>query len=348
MEFGIYTFAEATPVAGTGERISPRERMSNLLEEVALADQAGLDIYAIGEHHRPEYLSSAPAVILAAAAARTRNIRLSSAVTVLGSDDPVRVFQDFATLDLLSGGRAEIMAGRGSFIESFPLFGYDLSSYDELFAEKLELLLELREKEIIEWSGTHRPSIEGRGVYPRPVQEKLPVWLAVGGTPESAVRAGSLGLPMALGIIGGTPSRFTTFAQLHRNAAERAGYGRLPLGINSHGFIADTWKEAADTSFPAFKQVMDRLGRERGWPPMSRQQFDDSTSLQGANVVGSPEQVVDKVLHQHELFEHDRFLLQFTVGTIPHKKVMRSIELFGEKVAPAIRKALTPSPEGRS
>jgi probable LLM family oxidoreductase len=338
MEIGIYTFAEATPDPTTGRTIDPAERIRNLIEEIGLADQVGLDVYGIGEHHRPEYVASAPEVILAAAATRTERIRLTSAVTVLGSDDPVRVFQAFATLDLLSGGRAEIMAGRGSFIESFPLFGYDLDDYDELFEEKLDLLLALRESERITWKGRHRPPIDDRGVYPRPVQNPLPVWLAVGGTPASAVRAGSLGLPMALGIIGGMPERFAPFAELQRAAAREAGHAPPRLSINSHGFIADTSQEASDLAFPAFATTMDKIGRERGWPPMTRDQFEASRTLRGANLVGSPQEVIDKILFQHEIFGHDRFLVQLTVGSIPHERVLRSIELLGTEVAPVVRR----------
>jgi probable LLM family oxidoreductase len=335
VELGVYTFAELTD-----DSVTPRERLRNLLEEIELADQVGLDVFGVGEHHRPDFTVSAPAVVLAAAAERTRRIRLTSAVSVLSSYDPVRVFEAFATLDLLSGGRAEIMAGRGSFIESFPLFGYELRDYDELFAEKLELLLRLRESERVTWSGKHRASLEGRGVYPRPLQERLPIWVAVGGTPESAARAGALGLPMALAIIGGLPERFVPFAELHRRAAAEVGHGRLPLSINSHGFVADSSQGAADVAYPAFAQMMDRIGRERGWPPMQRQDFDASLTRRGANFVGSPQQVVEKILFQHELFGHDRFLVQFSVGTLPHAKLMRSIELFGTEVAPAVRKAL--------
>lgn len=340
MEIGLFTFVEMTPDPATGRTVSPEERMKNLMEEIELADQLGLDVFGIGEHHRPEYVSSAPAVILAAAAARTKRIRLTSAVTVLSSDDPVRVFQDFATVDLLSGGRAEIMAGRGSFIESFPLFGYDLADYDELFTEKLDLLLRLRESERVTWSGTHRPAIHNLGVYPRPVQNPLPVWIAAGGTPRSAVRAGQLGLPLVLAIIGGIPERFAPFAELHRRAAQEAGHPQPRFAISSHGFIADTSQEAADLAYPAFKYTMDRIGLERGWPPMTRTQFDASTTLRGANFVGSPAQVIDKILYQHEIFGHDRFLLQLTVGSLPHKKVLRAIELLGTEVAPAVRKAL--------
>lgn len=340
MELGLYTFVENTPVAETGKTLHPAERLQNLMEEIELADQTGLDVVGIGEHHRPEYLSSAPAVILASAAARTDNIRLSSAVTVLGSEDPVRVFQQYSTLDLLSKGRAEIMVGRGSFIESFPLFGKDLDDYDELFAENLDLLLKLRENETITWSGKHRPSINNRGVYPRPMQPELPVWIAVGGTPQSAYRAGALGIPMALAIIGGEPARMKPFADLHRRGAAEAGQKRQPLSINSHGFIADTSREAHDIAFPAFKTQMDKIGKERGWPPMTRGQFEASTKLQGANVVGSPDQVIEKILHQHEIFGHDRFLLQMSVGSIPHEKLLRSIELFATEVAPVVRKEL--------
>jgi alkanesulfonate monooxygenase SsuD/methylene tetrahydromethanopterin reductase-like flavin-dependent oxidoreductase (luciferase family) len=260
---------------------------------------------------------------------------------VLSSDDPVRVFQDFATLDLLSGGRAEIMAGRGSFVESFPLFGYDLGLYDELFAEKLELLLALRSSEQVTWSGRHRPPIDGLSVYPRPLQDPLPVWVAVGGNPESAYRAGTLGLPMALAIIGGQPERFAPFAELHRRAAQQAGHDPLPaLSINSHGYIADTSQQALDESYPAVSAQMNRVGRERGWPPMARADYDAAATLRGANFVGSPQQVIEKILFQHEIFGHDRCLLQFSVGTMPHEKIMRSIELFGTEVAPAVRQEL--------
>ena len=257
---------------------------------------------------------------------------------MLSSDDPVRVFQDFATLDLISGGRAEIMAGRGSFIESFPLFGYDLDDYDELFAEKLDLLLELRESERVTWPGGTAPPIDDHGVYPRPVQDPLPVWVAVGGTPQSVVRAGALGLPMALAIIGGQPERFAPFAELHRRAAAEAGHDRgRALSINSHGFIADTLAARARRGVPAARGVMDRIGRERGWPPMTRAQFDAGATLHGANFVGSPQQVIEKILFQHEIFGHDRFLLQLSVGTLPHAQIMRAIELFGTEVAPAVR-----------
>ena len=324
-----------------GPRISPEQRLRDLIEEMELADQVGLDVFGVGEHHRPDFAVSAPAVALAAAAERTERIRLTSAVNVLSSDDPVRVFEQFATLDLLSGGRAEIMAGRGSFIESFPLFGYDLDDYDELFAEKLDLLLRLRESERVTWSGRLRAPIDDRGVYPRPLQDPLPVWVAVGGNPESAARAGTLGLPMALAIIGGKPERFAPFAEIHRRAAQQAGHDPVPaLSINSHGYVAPTSQEAADDAWPPFATMMNRIGRERGWPPMVRQDFEASRTLRGANFVGSPQEVIDKILFQHEIFDHDRFLVQFSVGTLPHDKVMRSIELFGTEVAPVVRKEL--------
>jgi len=278
--------------------------------------------------------------VLAAAAERTRNIRLTSAVTVLSSDDPVRVFQDFATLDLLSGGRAEIMAGRGSFIESFPLFGFDLDDYDELFAEKLELLLLLRDSERVTWSGKHRAPLHNLAVYPRPLQEKLPVWVAVGGTPQSVVRTGMLGLPMALAIIGGIPEHFAPLAELHRRAADEAGHRSPALSINSHGYIADTSQKAADEAFPSFAETMNRIGRERGWQPMTRADFEAARSLRGSSFVGSPAEVIEKILFQHEIFDHQRFIVQFSVGSMPHKKLMRSIELFGTQVAPAVRKAV--------
>src|SRR3990170_8615252 len=341
VELGICTFGEVTHDPASGRQLNAADRMRQLVEEMELADQVGLDVFAVGEHHRPDYAVSAPAVVLAAGAARTKRIRLSSAVTVLSSDDPVRVFQQFATLDLVSGGRAEIMVGRGSFIESFPLFGYDLRDYDSLFEEKLELLLKLRESERITWSGRHRPPIEDRGVYPRPVQDPLPVWIAVGGTPQSAVRAGTLGIPMALAIIGGEPARFAPFAEIFRRAAGAAGHDPLPpLSINSHGFIADSSEEAAEIAFGPSKLMMDRIGRERGWPPMTREQFEASRGLHGSSFVGSPSEVVDKILYQHEIFSHDRFLIQFTIGTIPHEQVMRSIELFGTEVAPAVREEI--------
>lgn len=338
MELGLYTFAELVQNPVDGSMISPHQRMRNLVEEMRLADEVGLDVFGLGEHHRPDFAVSAPAVALAAGAEHTKRIRLSSAVSVLSSDDPIRVFQDFATLDLLSNGRAEIMAGRGSFIESFPLFGYDLDDYDELFGEKLHLLLALREGETITWpGGRHTPVIDARGVYPRPVQERIPVWIAVGGNPGSAARAGGLGLPMALAIIGGEPARFAPFAELHRRAAEKAGLPRPALSINSHGYVAKTSQEALDDSWPYLSAAMNKIGRERGWAPTTREQFDNAATLPGAHVTGSPQQVIEKILWQHEIFNHERFTVMFTLGGMPHEKTMRSIELFGNEVAPAVR-----------
>ena len=341
-ELGVYSFAELTPDLVTGETVSPAQRLHNLIETMELADQVGLDVFGIGEHHRPEFLASAPVVILAAAAARTKQIRLSTAVTVLSSDDPVRVFQDFATLDLLSDGRAEIMAGRGSFIESFPLFGYDLHDYNVLFAEKLDLLLKLRESEKVTWAGVHRPALQNLGVYPRPLQPTIPIWIAVGGTPESVIRAGTLALPMALAIIGGMPERFVPMVDLYRQAASDAGHdpAQLPVSINSHGFIADDARQAADAYYPTATVMMNKIGRERGWSPASRQQLEAGRTLRGADFVGSPNEIIEKILFQHELFGHQRLLLQLGVGTIPHAKVMRAIELLGTQVAPVVRQEI--------
>jgi probable LLM family oxidoreductase len=335
MHLGIYSFVEMPPGG------SAQQRLNELVAEIELADQVGLDVFGVGEHHRPDYIVSTPAVVLAAASQRTKNIRLTSAVSVISSDDPVRVFQAFATVDLLSGGRAEIMAGRGSFIESYPLFGFDLQDYDALFSEKLDLLLKLREVEHISWSGRHRAPLTGQGVYPRPAQPRLPIWIAVGGTPQSAVRAGTLGLPMALAIIGGMPERFATFVSLYRQAGRRAGHADsvLQLGINSHGFMADRSQQAADQFFGPMSEVMNRIGAERGWPPLSRGDYEASRHLRGHLFVGSPQEIVDKILFQYEIFHHDRFLLQST-GLIPHEQMLRSIELFGTKVAPEVRKAL--------
>jgi probable LLM family oxidoreductase len=331
MEIGVYTFAELGDAG-------PAARMRELLEEATLAEQVGLDVFGVGEHHRPDFVVSAPAVALAAVAALTTRIRLTSAVSVLSSDDPVRVFEEFASLDLISDGRAEIMAGRGSFIESFPLFGYDLDDYDALFAEKLELLLALRSAERVTWSGRHRAPLPGLGVYPRPAQEPLPVWVAVGGSPESAARAGTLGLPMALAIIGGRPERFVPFAELHRRAAAQAGHEPQPqLSINSHGYVAETSQAAGDEFFPPYAAMMNRIGKERGWTGLARQDFDALRTQRGALVVGSPDEVVEKILFQHELFGHQRFMAQMSVGSLPHAQVLRSIELFGTEVAPAVR-----------
>ena len=348
MQLGLYTFAETTPDPKTRRTISSAERIRNLLEEIELADQVGLDVFGVGEHHRPDYAVSAPAVVLAAAAARTKRIRLTSAVSVLSSDDPVRVFQEFATLDLISGGRAEIMAGRGSFTESFPLFGYDLGDYDSLFAEKLELLLALRDDERVTWSGRHRAPLKDAAVYPRPIQSPLPVWIAVGGTPQSVARAGTLGLPLALAIIGGTPDRFVPLIDLYREAGRLAGHdpATLQVGINSHGYLADDPRQAADEFYPTYADVMTRIGRERGWPPTTRAQFEAQIAPRGALLVGSPDQVIEKILFEHEIFRNDRFLLQLSVGTMPHARIMHAIELFGTKVAPVVRRETERSAAG--
>jgi probable LLM family oxidoreductase len=315
-------------------------RIRDLVEEIALADQVGLDVFGVGEHHRPDFAVSAPAVVLAAAAERTSRIRLSSAVSVISSDDPVRVFQQFATLDLLSGGRAEIMAGRGSFIESFPLFGYDLDDYDALFEEKLDLLLRVREQVRVTWSGRHRAALADLAVYPRPLQDPLPVWIAVGGTRGSIKRAGRLGLPLALAIIGGEPERFAPAVTLYRESARAAGHdpATLPVGINAHCWVAETSQRAADEFFPAYAEVMSRIGRERGWPPVTREQYEAARGPRGALLVGSAAEVADKILAWRTWFGNQRFLAQLTVGPMPHDRVMQAVERFGGEVAPVVRK----------
>ncbi|WP_025678110.1 LLM class flavin-dependent oxidoreductase [Paenibacillus polymyxa] len=343
MEIGISTFVETTPDPQTGEVISHAQRIREVVEEIVLADQVGLDVYGVGEHHRKDYAASAPAVILAAAAAQTQRIRLTSAVTVLSSDDPVRVFQDFATLDGISNGRAEIMAGRGSFIESFPLFGYDLDNYDELFDEKLELLLKIRESEKVTWKGGHRPAINNLGVYPRPVQNPLPVWIGSGGNQESVVRAGLLGLPLVLAIIGGSPMQFAPLVELYKKAAKHAGHDAslLPVASHSHGFIAETTELAAEKFFPSTQQSMNVLGRERGWGPYTRSNFDAARSFEGALYVGDPDTVAKKIIHLRKQVGITRFLLHVPVGTMPHDDVMRAIELLGTEVAPRVREEIS-------
>ncbi|WP_066308839.1 LLM class flavin-dependent oxidoreductase [Bacillus sp. FJAT-29814] len=339
MEIGISTFVETTPDPQTGEVISHAQRIREVVEEIVLADQVGLDIFGVGEHHRKDYAASSPAIVLAAAASQTKRIRLTSAVTVLSSADPVRVFQDFATLDAISNGRAEIMAGRGSFIESFPLFGYDLKDYDELFDEKLELLLNIRESEVVNWTGKHRPAIHNRGVYPRPVQDPLPVWIGSGGNTQSCARAGLLGLPLVLAIIGGRPVQFAPLVKLYQRAAERAGHdvSKLTVASHSHGFIAETTDEAAEKFFPSTQQAMNVLGRERGWGHYSRESFDAARSFDGALYVGDPETVAAKIVHLRKNVGITRFMLHCPVGTMPHEDVMKSIELLGKEVAPRVR-----------
>ena len=334
MEIGVFSFAEVPP-SGTDT-----VRLRHLVEEAALADAVGLDVFGVGEHHRRDYAASAPAVVLAAIAARTERIRLTSAVTVLSSDDPVRVFQQFATLDHLSGGRAEVLVGRGSFTESFPLFGYSLGDYDALFEEKLDLLLSIRDSERVTWSGRHRAPLRDQAVFPRPVQGPLPVWVAVGGTPASVVRAGRLGLNLAIAIIGGQPARFRPLVDLYRQSAAEAGHDAdaLRVSINGHGFVAETAGEAADIALGPHLETMARIGRERGWSPPSAAHVAAELRLDGALVLGSPQEVVDKLLYQHEVFGHDRHLLQLTVGPIPHRDVLRAIELLGTHVAPTVRR----------
>jgi probable LLM family oxidoreductase len=340
MQIGIDSFVDNTPDPRTGAVRDPADRIADLLEEIVLADQVGLDVFGLGEHHRQEYLSSAPAILLAAAAARTQRIRLASAVTVLSSDDPVRVFQQFATLDLISRGRAEITIGRGSFIESYPLFGFDLDHYDELFTEKLELLLKIRASTQVWWSGKHRAPLTGQPVYPRPVQNPLPVWIGVGGTPNSFARAGALGLPLAVAIIGGEPRRFRPLVELYREAGRRAGHSpeQLTVGVHMLGFVADTTEEAANIFFPPYVQVFNHIGRERGWSPITRAHFDAMREPAGAMVIGDPETVAEKMRSVDEaLGGVSRITLQLTVGTLPHTHVMRAIELLGTRVVTALQ-----------
>lgn len=342
MEIGVSSFVETWPDVKTGEVMSHAQRLREVVEEIVLADQVGLDVYGVGEHHRKDYAASSPAVVLAAAASQTKWIRLTSAVTVLSSADPVRVFQDFSTLDAISNGRAEIMAGRGSFIESFPLFGYDLSHYDELFDEKLELLLKIRESEKVTWQGVHRPAIHNLGVYPRPVQNPLPVWIGSGGNSESVVRAGLLGLPLVLAIIGGSPLQFAPLVKLYKEAAAHAGHdvSKLPIGSHSHGFIAEDTEMAADKFFPSTQASMNVLGRERGWGNYDRARFDAARSFEGALYVGDPETVAQKIIHLRKHVGITRFMLHVPVGTMPHDEVMRAIELLGTEVAPRVRKEI--------
>jgi probable LLM family oxidoreductase len=340
MELGIYNFGELATDPSTGDRISPHLRMRYLLDEIELADRVGLDVFGVGEHHRPDFVVSAPAVVLAAAASRTERIRLSSAVSVIGSDDPVRVFQDFASLDLIAGGRAEIMAGKGGFAESFPLFGFDLADNDELFAEKLDLLLRVRDAEHVTWNGQHRPPLDGLGVYPRPLQEELPVWVANTGNPTSAIRVGTLGLPLALGIVWDMPARLKPIARAHRRAAQRAGHATPAFAVNAAGYVAEDTATAIEESFEPLAAMLNRIGAERGIPPVTRADYERACSLEGPHFVGSPEDVTAKILHQHELFGHDRTLVHFAVGSLAHEGTMRAIELFGTEVAPAVRSAL--------
>jgi len=339
MEIGIDSFAAA--YTDTSLSVNASDRLRDLVEQIEYADQAGLDVFGIGEHHRREYLDSAPPVILGAAAARTHRIRLTSAVTVLSSADPVRLFQEFATLDLLSQGRAEMVVGRGSFTDSFPLFGFQLRDYDSLFAEKLDLLLKIRANEHVHWSGKYRPALTGQGVYPRPVQNPLPIWLGVGGTPQSFARAGALGLPLMVAIIGGEPRRFRPLIDLYRDTGAQSGYSgdRLKVGMHALGYVAATTQEAADDFFPGYAQAVSSVAKERGWPPVTRASFDAQRGPQGALMIGSPDEVVEKIIrHNEALGGISRITFQMNAASLPHVKIMRAIDVIGDRVVPALRK----------
>lgn len=339
MQIGVDSFVATAKNGPTGDVA----RVQELLEEIELADQVGLDVFGVGEHHRPDYVSSAPTVLLAAAAARTKRIRLASAVTVLSSDDPVRVFQQFATVDLVSRGRAEIVVGRGSFIESYPLFGFDLDHYDELFSEKLDLLLKIRASTNVTWSGQHRAPLTGQGVYPRPAQELIPIWIGVGGTPQSAIRAGRLGLPLMIAIIGGQPRGFRQFVDLYRAAGREAGHApeKLTVGIHNIGFIADTDETARETFWPAYRDAFGKIGKERGWPAPTRPQFDGQVSPHGALLVGGPQAVADKIIAEHAMLGgFSRLTILLDNRVLSHAQIMRAIELLGTQVAPLVRQAV--------
>jgi len=341
MQIGIDSFAAAYDESSRA--VSPSERLRNLVEQVEHADQVGLDVFGIGEHHRQEYLDAAAAVILGSAAARTQRIRLTSAVTVLSAADPVRVFQQFATLDLLSGGRAEMVVGRGSSVEAFPLFGYRLEDYDALFAEKLDLLLKIRDNEHVHWSGRFRPALSGQGVYPRPVQNPLPIWLGVGGTPQSFARAGALGLPLMVATIGGEPRRFRPLIDLYRETGERHGHSpeRLKVGVHALGYVAETTQTAADEFFPGYARAVTDVGKERGWPPVTRGGFDAQRGPHGALLIGNPEEVAEKILrHSKALGGISRLTFQMNAASLPHAKLMRAIEAIGTRVAPALKREL--------
>jgi len=343
MEIGIDSFAAAAPAEVEQKEHHAARSISELLERMELADRAGLDVFGIGEHHRREFLDSAPVVILAAAAARTKNIKLTSAVTVLSAADPVRVFQEFATLDLISKGRAEMVVGRGSFSESFPLFGFSFKDYDALFAEKLELLLKINLQETITWSGKFRPALHEQSVYPRPYQKKIPVWLGVGGTPESFARAGYLGLPLMVAVIGGETHRFRPLIDLYRKAGAEAGHdpSKLKVGLHSFGYVSDTTGQALDEFYPGYAETMSRIGRERGWPPVTREQFEYQTAKRGAYIIGDAHEVAEKIIrHSEALGGIDRLTFQMDTGGLSHSKLMKSIELIGSKVIPLVRSGL--------
>lgn len=342
MQVGVDSFAARFEDDGASVQVTASDSIRNLVERIELADKVGLDVFGVGEHHRKEFLDSAPQMILAAAAMRTRRIRLASAVTVLSAADPVRVFQNFATLDLLSQGRAEIIAGRGSFTEAFPLFGLQLEDYDSLFIEKLELLLKLRDNEFVQWSGKHRPPLTGQGVYPRPMQNPLPIWVGVGGTPESFARAGMLGLPLMVAIIGGETRRFRPLVDLYREYGQRAGHSpeKLKVGVHALGYVAETTKQAIEDFYPGYARSMNRIGRERGWPPLSRSQFDAMRSRHGALLVGNPDEVAEKILdHSEALGGISRITFHMDVAVSPQAKLLRAIELVGANVAPVLRRA---------
>ena len=340
MQIGIDSFAAFVTDPATGVTQSASERLNDLIEEIVHADQVGLDSFGVGEHHRAEYLDSAPTIILAAAAARTERIRLTSAVTVLSAADPVRVFQQFATLDLLSKGRAEIVAGRGSFVEAYPLFGFQLEDYDALFTEKLDLLLELRQNTHVKWSGQHRPPLNNQGVYPRPAQNPLPVWLGVGGTPQSFARAGMLGLPLMVAIIGGDFRRFRPLVDLYREAGQRAGFSpqQLRVGVHAFGFVGETSAQARDDFYPGYAQMMSKVGRERGWPPPNRSQFDAACGPGGPYLIGDPNAVAEKIHYVDRVLGGvDRMNLQMTNVMISHERMLNAIDSLGAEVAPQLR-----------
>jgi probable LLM family oxidoreductase len=344
MQIGIDSFAAVVSDPDTGLTLSASERLNNLIEEIERADQVGIDSFGVGEHHRQEYLDSAPTVILAAAAARTARIRLTSAVTVLSADDPVRVFQNFATLDLISRGRAEIVVGRGSSIEAYPLFGHDLHNYDSLFAEKLELLLKIRQQTHVTWSGQHRAPLTGQGVYPRPAQEELPIWVGVGGTPESFVRAGTLGLPLMIAIIGGEFRRFRPLVDLYREAGRRAGHhsDKLRVGVHAFGYVADSSQQARDDFYPGYARLVSTLGKERGWPPPNRAQFDAACGPAGPYMIGDPEAAAQKVLYINEVLGGvDRVTFQMTNVLLPHTKMLHAIDLLGQQVIGLVQERLS-------
>jgi probable LLM family oxidoreductase len=342
MEFGVSTFGEVEQENISGNSVHSLRRTQEIIAEAKLAEQSGLDVFALGEHHRPDYLVSAPEVLLAAIASVTSKIRLSSAVTVLSSADPVRTYQNFATLDLVSNGRAEILAGRGSFIESFPLFGYNLEDYDDLFSEKLELLMAINSQQIMNWRGKFRSPLQQIGVYPRAAQSKLPIWIAVGGTPSSVIRAGKLNLPLTIAILGGEPAKYAQLTDLYRKSAGEAGHDlkKVQIAINEHMYIADTSEQASNEFFPIYEKMMNRVGRERGWSPLTRPQFEYMRLPNGPLLVGSVEEVIEKLVYQYGIFKNTRFLAQTISGNIAHDKLMRSIELFGTKVAPEVKRRI--------